>query len=182
MSVTAAPWSSMFGKNGHILVQLQLPLLTALSNGDLNSAQAVSENQLTPYIISPSCRAVWKMRLAQIEANPADALWVTRLVIDAEAGAVVGRAGFHGPPDENGMVEVGYSIDPNERRKGHARAALTILLDVARRDEKVKVVRASVRPDNVASRSLIDQHGFKEVGEQWDDVDGLEIILEVSVE
>ena len=41
------------------------------------------------------------------------------------------------------------------------------------------MVRASVRPDNIPSRRLPDQYGFQEAGEQWDEVDGLETILEV---
>lgn len=80
------------------------------------------------------------------------------------------------------MVEVGYSIDPKERRRGHAKAALRILLDVARRDDRVKTVRASVGPDNLLSRGLVEKEGFEEVGEQWDGEDGLEIVFEVSVE
>jgi RimJ/RimL family protein N-acetyltransferase len=79
------------------------------------------------------------------------------------------------------MVEIGYSIDPLYRRQGHARAALRILLEVAASDPHVNVVRASVRPDNLASRALIDRHGFRVVGEQWDDEDGLEVILEIFV-
>lgn len=35
-------------------------------------------------------------------------------------------------------------------------------------------------PDNLASLALIDQYGFREVGEQWDDEDGLETIFEVA--
>jgi RimJ/RimL family protein N-acetyltransferase len=79
------------------------------------------------------------------------------------------------------MVEIGYAIDPLCRRRGHARAALKILLEVAASDSRVNIVRASVRPDNLASRALIDQHGFRVVGEQWDDEDGLEVILEILV-
>jgi ribosomal-protein-alanine N-acetyltransferase len=183
MTITAAPWSSSVnGTSGRLLFQLPLPVLTALANGDLDTANSLSKLELTPYLISPECTGVWKMRRDQVELDPLDAVWVTRLVIDSETKAVVGRAGFHGPPNENGMVEVGYSIDTAERRKGHAKAALNILLDVARRDERIKVVRASVRPDNIASRSLIDKAGFREVGDQWDEEDGLEIVLEISVD
>ena len=35
-------------------------------------------------------------------------------------------------------------------------------------------------PDNVASYRLASQYGFTEVGEQWDDEDGLEIIYELD--
>jgi RimJ/RimL family protein N-acetyltransferase len=76
-------------------------------------------------------------------------------------------------------VEVGYRIDPAFRRQGYARAALEILLDVASRESEVHTVRATISPDNIASRNLISQYGFNEVGEQWDEEDGLETIFEV---
>ncbi len=79
------------------------------------------------------------------------------------------------------MVEVGYSVDPDYRRKRYARAALAILLDTARALPAVRTVRATIRPDNSPSRSLVDQYGFIEVGEQWDDEDGLELVLELDV-
>jgi ribosomal-protein-alanine N-acetyltransferase len=93
---------------------------------------------------------------------------------------VVGKAGFHGPPDEHGMVEVGYAIVPELRRRGYARAALEALLQRAGREPAVRVVRASVSPDNAASLGLIRQYGFVRVGEQWDDEDGLELVYEVA--
>jgi RimJ/RimL family protein N-acetyltransferase len=46
------------------------------------------------------------------------------------------------------------------------------------KDPRVKVVRATVSPDNIPSRSLIAQYDFVEVGEQIDEEDGLEVILE----
>ncbi|KFX95810.1 hypothetical protein O988_05606 [Pseudogymnoascus sp. VKM F-3808] len=182
MGSVSKEWaSSAPGASGRRLIQVPPPVLEALANGDLESANSLSPHNLTPYLISNECRGVWRMRSDQVTADPRDSVWVTRLLIDTETGAVVGRAGFHGPPDKVGMVEIGYAIDPLCRRQGHARAALKILLEVAASDSRVSVVRASVRPDNQASRALIDQNGFRVVGEQWDDEDGLEVILEILV-
>lgn len=180
MAITSEPWiSSAPDAIGRSLVKLSLPVIDALGNGDLESARNLSSLELTPFLISDECRSVWKRRSVQIKLDPQDAPWVTRLVVNSETGAVVGRAGYHGPPDENGMVEIGYAIDPLHRREGHARAALKILLDIATNDQHVTVVRATVRPDNLPSRRLIDQYGFSEVGTQWDEEDGLEVILEI---
>lgn len=181
MTVTERPWtSSASDATGRQLVQLPLPVMDALSNGDLETARTLSTQALTPYLVGEECRFVWTRRSAQIKRDPSDEVWVTRLVVDSRTGAVVGRAGFHGRVDENGMVEIGYAIDPACRRQGHARAAVRILRDVAKEDPSVRVIRATVRPDNVQSRRLIDKFGFREVGEQWDDEDGLEVVLEVS--
>jgi RimJ/RimL family protein N-acetyltransferase len=183
MTVTSEPWSSQDPlAAGHLLVQLPLPVITALADGDLPTANSLSDHELIPYLIGPQCLHTWKRRRDQVTLNAEDAVWVTRLLIFTATGAVVGRAGFHGPPDANGMVEVGYSIDPAERRKGHAKAALRILLDAARKDERVKTVRATISPENLISRGLVEMEGFKEVGKQWDEIDGLETVLEVTVE
>ncbi|KAJ6790054.1 hypothetical protein PWT90_03965 [Aphanocladium album] len=183
MTITDEPWVSAAAEAAHRqLIQLPLPVLDALAANDLQSARNLSNNpNISSYIASDECSGVWKRRAGQIRENPGDAIWVTRLVVDSQTGAVVGRAGFHGPPDGNGMVEVGYSIDPLCRRQGHARAALKIMLDVAAADPRVKVVRASIQPSNFASKAVVAKYGFTEVGEQWDEEDGLEKVLEVDV-
>ena len=42
-------------------------------------------------------------------------------------------------------------------------------------------MRATIRPGNVASLATIAGFGFAEVGEQWDEEDGRELIFEVAV-
>ncbi|WP_427129626.1 GNAT family N-acetyltransferase [Pseudarthrobacter sp. S9] len=176
MGITEEPWTSAAA--GLELVQLPPAVLDALADGDLDAARAVTTLELTPYLAGAECVGVWRRRRDQIARSPADAAWVTRLVIERGSRRVVGRAGYHGPPDDVGVVEIGYSIDPARRRRGHARGALVILLETAKYHPAVAVVRATVRPDNVPSRRLLDQYGFQAVGEQWDEEDGLETILE----
>ena len=125
---------------------------------------------------------MWEIRARQVLEDPASAAWITGVVWDPERGVAVGRAGYHGPPDAAGMVEVGYSIDPQYRRQGYARAALRALLARAAAEPPVRTFRATIAPDNLASRDLVLAHGLTEVGEQWDDEDGLEIVYEVAVD
>lgn len=163
---------------GVALVELSLDCFSALAAGDLIGANAVSDVELTPYFVRPTVLRLWRMRRDQLLADPIAGSWVTRAVLDPELDEVVGHAGFHGPPDDHGMVELGYSIDPARRRRGYARACLATLMRVAAADAQVMTVRASISPNNIASRNLIQQYGFIENGEQWDDEDGLEIIFE----
>ena len=93
-------------------------------------------------------------------------------------GIVVGYAGFHGPPDEAGMVEIGYTVDPSYRRQGFAKAIVTALLERAAAEPAVRTVRATISPTNQASLATIAGFGFVENGEQWDEEDGLELIFE----
>jgi RimJ/RimL family protein N-acetyltransferase len=157
------------------IVQLDADTLRALAEG---TAPAASLVPLTDHLAGPEHRPLWRRRSRQVAADPAAAAWVTGVVWDPGAGVTVGRAGFHGPPDEAGMVEVGYAIDPAYRRRGYARAALALLLERAAAEPSVRTVRASVGPDNAASRAVIAGFGFVPVGEQWDDEDGLETVYE----
>jgi RimJ/RimL family protein N-acetyltransferase len=161
------------------IVHLTAPAFDALAAGDLAQANAISPVPLSTYLASPECRGTWEMRSRQCAEDPTATEWVTGVIWDDEAGLAVGRAGYHGPPDEHGMVEIGYAVDPACRRRGYARAALEALLDRAAREPSVRRVRVSIRPDNLPSLELAARYGFVRVGEQWDDVDGLEIVHEV---
>ncbi|MEV0347819.1 GNAT family N-acetyltransferase [Nonomuraea sp. NPDC050680] len=61
-------------------------------------------------------------------ADPRHAPWIARQAVTGPEGVVVGHAGFHGPPDEVGMVEIGYAVAPDFRRQGYGRAILIELL------------------------------------------------------
>jgi len=157
-------------------VKLPPAALDALIAGDLPAAGAAAGHPLSDYLGSE--RWLWEIRRKQLARDPASAEWIARAAVAEPGGAVVGHGGFHGPPDADGMVEVAYSVDPAYRRRGYARAILTALLERARAEPAVRVVRASISPDNAASLATIAGFGFAQVGEQWDEDDGLELLFE----
>lgn len=164
------------------IVQLDGPVFLALAQGDVAAANAACPVPVSAYLAGPECQGLWRMRSAQVEDDPASAAWVTGLVWDEDRQLAVGAAGYHGPPDAAGMVEIGYRIDPAYRRRGYARAALELLLARATREPKISRVRVSIQPDNLPSSGLALQYGFSKVGEQWDEEDGLEIVYEVPAD
>jgi RimJ/RimL family protein N-acetyltransferase len=155
-------------------VRLSPAALTALVAGDVATASAVAGTPLTDYLVSESW--LWRIRLEQIAGDPASADWIARAAVAEPEGIVVGHGGFHGPPDADGTVEVAYSVDPVYRRRGYAKAMLAVLIERAEADPSVRIVRASIRPDNTGSLATIAKFGFKKVGEQWDAEDGLEFV------
>lgn len=161
-------------------MQLTGPAFRALARGDLAAANRASPVPLSEYFADPDWRGVWQRRSEQVDQDPASAAWVTGVIWDEDEQVAVGRAGYHGPPDPSGMVEIGYAVVPEYRRRGYARAALEALLQRAAREPAVRTVRVTISPDNTASYQLAAQYGFAEVGEQWDEEDGLEIIYEVD--
>lgn len=160
------------------LVEMTEPVLAALAEGDRETAGALIGTELGEHFAGEEMRWLSKYRLGQLRAVPSRAGWLANVVVDADSGQAVGHAGFHGPPDERRMVEIGYSVVPEVRRRGYARAALVELLRRADASPEVAVVRASISPDNKASLATVAGFGFEWVGEQWDEIDGLEHIHE----
>ena len=125
------------------------------------------------------------MRREQLRQHPDHEPWLVRPVIRREGGVApeaIGYVNFHAAPDERGMVEIGYTILPSWRRRGYAGEAARAALSWAVTDPRVRTLRASVAPDNEASRRLVASLGFVQTGEQWDPEDGLELVHEVSRE
>jgi RimJ/RimL family protein N-acetyltransferase len=156
-------------------------VLAALAAGDLARAGELSGLALTPYTVSEERIGVWRRRATQVIEVPEDLPWVTGVLVDDETGEVVGGAGFHAAPDPAGMLGAGYGVDPAYRRRGYARAALLLMIERARAEPSAHVFRVTVSPSNSASLGLVAQLPFAEVGEQWDDEDGLETIFEMAV-
>ena len=100
-----------------------------------------------------------------------------RAIVRTVDDRMVGHAGFHGPPDAEGMIEIGYKIFPVFRGQGYATEAARRLLDLAK-DLGAKTFRASVSPDNVPSLAIVKTLGLVKTGERIDDVDGLEFVFE----
>ena len=123
------------------------------------------------------------MRAQQLRLRPADAPWLLRaILLRFPNGSLqaIGYLNFHTGPDERGMVEIGYALLPEARGHGYAIEAVRAAFDWATRSHGVHLFRASVAPDNERSLNLIAKLGFRQVGEQWDEVDGLELVFELD--
>lgn len=163
------------------IVQLPAEAIIALADGDLAGANAASPVPLTDWAVAEGSVRTWQFRAVQAVQTPEDLPWITGVLWDDEEQAAVGLSGFHAAPDDDGMAEVGYGVDPAYRRRGYARAALEIAIERSRSEPDVRTLRATISPDNEASLALIRQYPFVHNGEQWDEEDGVELIYELGV-
>ncbi len=163
-------------------VELPAAAMELLLVGDLAGGSAAAGITLTDYFVSDRARGLWRRRLTQMEGDPSSTRWIARAAVSEPDGLPVGYAGFHGPPDEVGMVEVGYAVAPECRRRGYATAILAELIKRARIEPGVRVVRASISPDNAGSLATVGGFGFSHVGEMMDDEDGLEFLFELRLD
>lgn len=131
---------------------------------------------------------VLKMRLSQIEADPAIGPWLLRAMVLAETEEMIGCIGFHTTPgpaylEEHspGAVEFGFEVFPEFRRQGFALEAIGALLGWARNEQDQRSFIVTIRPDNEASQALAARLGFVRIGSHLDDIDGLEDVLELKI-
>ncbi len=78
-------------------------------------------------------------------------------------GAVIGSAGFKGPPDSTGTVEIAYGIAPSFEGHGYATEAATALVAFAFDTGRVELVRAHTLPAYNASTRVLAKCGFRHV-------------------
>ena len=94
-------------------------------------------------------------------------------VVLRDAGLVVGSAGFKGPADSDGVVEIAYGIVPAFQGRGLATEAATALVSFASQHAEVMRLRAHTLPEPNASTRVLTKCGFEFVGEVVDPEDGL---------
>ena len=95
--------------------------------------------------------------------------WGPWLILLQSSREIIGDIGFKGPPDDNGNVEIGYSILSQCRRRGYATEAVEALVRWAFL-YGAKSILAKTETDNAPSVSLLEKLGFNPAGV---DEDGL---------
>ena len=86
---------------------------------------------------------------------------IWQMVRDA---TVIGDVGFHGPPDDDGAVEIGYQVVPAWRRRGIASRAVGLIMAETVRHGALSV-SAEVVGDNLGSSRSLQRNGFDIVEE-----------------
>ena len=114
---------------------------------------------------------VWleRVRLATVD-DP----WVLGFnIVHNASGSLLGSCGFKGPPDDDGMVEIAYGIEPQHHNQGYATEATEALVRFAFSNGDVRVVRAHTLSNTNASARVLAKCGFMSVGQVVDPEDGL---------
>lgn len=109
------------------------------------------------------------LRGKMIEGGDESAGWygwyAVKRGIENEPDELVAAGGFFGPPDENGSIEIGYSVVEQFRGKGYAGEMVSALIKIASENPKVKQICAHTVIDNQASIKVLLKNGFRRSGE-----------------
>lgn len=126
---------------------------------------------LRDFIISDDVSPAW---IESLRASSGPDPWRYGFaVVDRETSSVIGSAGFKGPPDGEGMVEIAYGIVPDFEGRGYATEAAALLVTFASENSAVRVIRAHTLPTKNASTRVLTKNGFAYIGEVVDPDDGL---------
>ena len=167
--------------------RLDLPLLSLSQLDWLAAGNGESVAAELGAVLPPAWLAevAWLagLRAQQLRLRPADGPWLLRPILlrgGDDARTAIGYLNFHSGPDDEGRVEVGYTLLPDARGHGYAVEAVRAAVEWAIEVHGIRRFRAAIAPDNERSRSLILKLGFHQTGEQWDEVDGLELVYELG--
>ena len=113
----------------------------------------------------PELREAYSEMLTGMKKEPKKSYWYCDWAVYHKDGTLVGGIGFKGPPDKDGLVEIGYGISEEYQRHGYGSEAVKLMARWAMFQWGVKGVWAQTEPDNAASQGLLLKCGFAPDGE-----------------
>ncbi len=141
----------------------------------------LSNNQLILYLNSPGTlreqigfvsrviltevlRKAINLKLEKMTGiDPVDHPWITYWLIKLrENQDGIGMLGFKGLPDQRGLVEISYGIDPVYQNQGYTTEAVVRLIQWAFEDPRCKrIIAPGTRKDNPGSNRVLEKVGMK---------------------
>jgi ribosomal-protein-alanine N-acetyltransferase len=94
-----------------------------------------------------------------MEQDPLGRVWDGIILHKADRVAI-GGIGFHGPPDEAGMVEIGYNIIPAYEGQGYATEMARRVIDWAFQTPGIERITAQCLDDNIGSIRVLEKVGM----------------------
>ena len=119
-------------------------------------------------------------RIPQIQKDPSVNKWFVRWVVLRSSQEIIGATSFHGAPDENGVIEIGLEVESAFQRQGYGKEILQGMWGWVVTEPAIKILRYSVKENNVASIALINSFGFNLMGEQVDENNEVANVYEMS--
>ncbi len=100
-----------------------------------------------------------------MEKDPNGLVWDGIIIHKAEQVAI-GGIGFHGGPDEAGMVEIGYNVIPAYEGQGYATEMARSFIDWAFHTPSIQVITAECLDNNIGSIRVLEKVGMRRLAPQ----------------
>ncbi len=108
----------------------------------------------------PDVAEALPLLVAILEQDPSGAVW-DGIIIHKADGVIIGDMGCKGGPNEEGIVEVGYSIIPEYRMHGYTTEMAHRLITWALQEQGIKVITAECLKDNLGSIKVLENVGMR---------------------
>ncbi len=138
--------------------------LLGLALTDRETVERRLSARFLPQWRSENQRSTLNGVLRALEADPASRVWRFYFILHAADRAVIGDAGFKGPPDHEGTVEIAYGIVPAYRRQGYTFEAVQALVQWAFGHPTVTRITARCDDDNAGSMRILEKLGMRHSG------------------
>jgi RimJ/RimL family protein N-acetyltransferase len=96
-------------------------------------------------------------------------------------GEVVGLCNHKSAPGEGGVVEIGYGVAAERRRRGYATQAVALCVRAARGDPRVRRLTAETALGNLPSQRVLEANGFAKTGTSVDADEGDMIVWSLEI-
>ncbi len=105
-----------------------------------------------------------------LQDDPSSFGWHAWMVVERDGLLIIGDVGFKGPPDEERVAEIGFSIVPSKRGSGYAAEAVASLVKYAlSRHGPIRSI-AECSPDNLGSIRTLKTCGFHRSGAMGENI------------
>lgn len=94
-----------------------------------------------------------------MEKDPEGLVW-DGIIIHTADRIAIGCIGFHGGPDEAGMVEIGYNIIPSYEGQGYATEMARRVIEWAFQAPGIQVISAECLDGNIGSIKILEKVGM----------------------
>ncbi|MGV8138864.1 MAG: GNAT family N-acetyltransferase [Mangrovibacterium sp.] len=104
--------------------------------------------------------------LPNLSDSKKDYLFYTMwIVVEKSKRAIIGGICFHGEPDKNGEVEIGYGTDDGYRNGGYMTETISGLVQWATANKKIQIIKAETYKTNTPSIRVLEKNNFEIAGQ-----------------
>ncbi len=146
------------------------PVLEAVLRGDKSLGKLLGVR--VPLLWTEYGDPIFRFSLERVRENPDEVIWWTYLPILKQEKVLIGSCGYKGPPDKDGIVEIGYEITSEFRGLGLATELAQGLIDYAFGFAEVKAIKAHTLAHLNPSCSVLRKCGLHKTAELFDPDDG----------
>lgn len=150
------------------IITFEVDMIKALQEGAKELEKRVSFNVPANYPMDVY-KQFFPYKIERFSKLPEENKW-EGLIIASENNTVIGDIGFKSGPNEQGEINLGYSVLPTYQGRGFATEAAVGMVAWGLTQLGVEKVVATCSPDNNASIRVLQKAGLQHVREDSDSI------------